>query len=189
MGQLKFGQGLLIVCCIFYLIWWAVAFHPSQGDGHTSGKNGILLIITAVFGLAGLAMTMLGIINKPPANGFATRTGLVSGITIIAVGVIAYVVLLLGSKVLLHRMVTSELFLIVGWTMLEIAAINRAFTKSGVSYQNAKLFIAIVAVAAVLSLFFYLQYYRVKPMTGYIFGMIPLVTEAATMVVFELIVR
>ena len=58
---------------------------------------------------------------------------------------------------------TSELFLIIGWSMLE--------------------------VAAVLSLYFYLQYYKVKPMIGYFFGMVPLITEAISMGVFEYLTR
>ena len=35
---------------------------------------------------------------------------------------------------------------------------------------------------------FYLLYYRVKPMTGYLFGMVPLITEAITMGIFEFFV-
>ncbi|WP_155834217.1 hypothetical protein [Butyrivibrio sp. VCD2006] len=41
----------------------------------------------------------------------------------------------------------------------------------------------------ILSLFFYLQYYRVKPMTGYLFGMVPLMTEAITMGIFEFLTK
>ena len=50
-------------------------------------------------------------------------------------------------------------------------------------------FLVIVAVAAILSLYFYLQYYRVKPMVGYIYGMIPLITEAISMGIFEVLAR
>ena len=53
MEQIRLGQGLLIICCVFYLIWWGVAFHPSHGDGHTSGTDGILLLITALVDDAG----------------------------------------------------------------------------------------------------------------------------------------
>jgi len=49
--------------------------------------------------------------------------------------------------------------------------------------------VIIVAVAAVLSLYFYLQYYKVKPMAGYFFGMVPLITEAISMGVFEFLTR
>ena len=91
MERIRLGQAFLIICCIFYLIWWGVAFHPSHGDSHARGIDGILLLITAM--------------------------------------------------------------------------------------------------AAIMSLFFYLRYYNVKPMTGYLFGMVPLVTEAVTMGIFELLTR
>ena len=120
MVQIRLGQGLLIVCCVFYLIWWGIAFHPSHGSSHTSGIDGILLLITMILGLAGLVINILGIIKNPP------NKGLLSGI---------------------------------------------------------------VAVAAILSLYFYLQYYRVKPMAGYIYGMIPLVTEALSMGIFEFLTK
>jgi hypothetical protein len=183
MEQIRLGQGLLIVCCVFYLIWWGVAFHPSHGDSHTSGIDGILLLITALFGLAGLAVNMLGVIKTPP------KDGLISAIAIIIGGFVTYVVLLYGSRIILHRQVTSELFLIIGWAMLEVASINRSFAWEKVNVDQVVVFLVIVAVAAVLSLYFYLQYYRVKPMVGYIYGMIPLITEAISMGIFEFFTR
>ena len=85
MDQIRVGQGLLIICCVFYLIWWGVAFHPNHGDSHTSGIDGILLLITAAFGLAGLYFNMLGIVKTPPER------GLVSGLVIIVAGIVTYV--------------------------------------------------------------------------------------------------
>ena len=72
------------------------------------------------------------------------------------------VVLLYGSRIILHRQVTSELFLIIGWSMLEVASINRAIAWERVSIDRGIVFLIIVAVAAVLSLYFYLQYYKIK---------------------------
>lgn len=157
MGTIRTGQAFLILCCIFYLIWWGVAFHPSHGDNHTSGKDGILLLITAVLGLVGLAITLVGMTRAPLKNGF------VSGIVIIITGIAMYIVLLLASRILLHRQVTSELFLTIGWSMLEIAAMNASFSYEAVTLMGVKLFIAVVIAAAILSLFFYLRYYEVKP--------------------------
>ena len=73
--------------------------------------------------------------------------------------------------------------------MLEVTSINRAFAWVRVSIDKVIVFLVIVAVAAVLSLYFYLQYYKVKPMTGYFFGMVPLITEAISMGVFEYLTR
>ena len=53
--------------------------------------------------------------------------------------------------------------------MLEVASINRALAWERVSVDKVIVFLVIIAVAAVLSLYFYLQYYKVKPMTGYFF--------------------
>ncbi len=183
MNQIRLGQALLIICCVFYLIWWSVAFHPNHGDSHTSGVDGILLLITMAFGLAGLIFNLLGMLKTPPGN------GLVSGIVILVAGVATYVALLYASRILLHRQVTSELFLIIGWAMLEVASINRAFAWERVTMDKVITFLVIVAVAAVLSLYFYLQYYRVKPITGYFYGMVPLVTEAISMGVFEIFTK
>ncbi len=183
MGQIRIGQGLLIICCIFYLIWWSVAFHPLHGDSHTRGIDGILLLITAVVGLLGLTINMAGIVRLPSEKGFT------SGIIIVVDGIVAYIILLYGTRIFLHRQVTSELFLIVGWTMLEVASINRAFAWGIVTLDKVTFFLIITAIAAILSLFFYLQYYRVKPMTGYIFGMVPLITEGITMIIFEFLTR
>ena len=73
--------------------------------------------------------------------------------------------------------------------MLEVASINRALAWVRVSVDKVIVFLVIIAVAAVLSLYFYLQYYKVKPMTGYFFGMVPLITEAISMGVFEYLTR
>ena len=183
MEHIKLGQGILIVCCIFYLIWWAVAFRPSHGDSHIRGMDGILLLITVVAGLSGLAVNMMGILKMPPEEGFTP------GGIILAAGILTYLVLLFGTRVLFHRQVTSELFLIIGWSMLEVTSINRAFAWEAVTIDKAVFFLIITAIAATLSLFFYLQYYKVKPMTGYLFGMVPLITEAITMGIFEFLVR
>ncbi len=183
MAQIKLGQALLIVCCIFYLIWWGVAFHPSHGDNHTHGIDGILLLVTAIVGLSGLAVNMMGIVKTPPEKGFT------SGLIIIVAGIVIYAILLYGTRVLLHRQVTSELFLIVGWSMLEMASINRAFAWGAVTIDKVAIFLIVTSISAILSLFFYLQYYRVKPMTGYLFGMVPLITEAITMGIFELLAK
>ncbi len=84
MEQIRLGQGLLIICCVFYLIWWGVAFHPDHGASHTSGIDGILLLITMAFGLAGLVFNMLGIIKTPPGKGLVSSMGIFEFFTILS---------------------------------------------------------------------------------------------------------
>ncbi len=131
----------------------------------------------------------LRVFMKDAEKGIVQIGRVVSGLVIIVAGIVTYVVLLYGSRIILHRQVTSELFLIIGWSMLEVASINRAIAWERVSIDRGIVFLIIVAVAAVLSLYFYLQYYKVKPMTGYFFGMVPLITEAISMGVFEFLTR
>ena len=181
--QIRVGQALLITCCIFYLIWWGVAFHPDQGEQHMNGIKGILFAITALFGLSGVAVNLIGIRDSGAEGGFT------SGGKILIAGIILYLVLLFGTRLLFHRQVTTELFLIVGWTMLEIASANTAFALGSIPMERVVLFLIIVALAAVSSFVFYMLYYSVEPMRGYYYGMIPLITEALSMGIFELLVR
>jgi hypothetical protein len=91
---------------------------------------------------------MMGIVKTPPEKGF------ISGLIIIATGIVTYLILLYGTRVFLHRQVTSELFLIVGWSMLEVASINRAFAWETVTIDKAAILLILTAIAAILSLFF-----------------------------------
>lgn len=178
MVQIRLGQALLIVCCVFYLIWWSVAFHPSHGNVHASGITMVLLLITFIFGIAGMSVNLIGIRDH------ANERGFISGYAIIVCGILSYFILMYGTRILLNRQVTTELFLIIGWTMLEVASANSVFSLGRMSVREVVFFLIIVAVAVVSSLIFYLAYYRVEPMLAYYFGMIPLVTEAMCMGVF-----
>ena len=44
---------------------------------------------------------------------------------IIIGGIAAYIILMMVTKYAFNRIVTSELFLIVGWTILELSLLNR----------------------------------------------------------------
>ena len=111
------GQILLIICCCFYLIWWYRGYRPGTDVSRAFGVNGILLMITAALGMAGLMLSLMPVkYEKSPR---------ITGMVIIVVGIIAYFLLMFVTKVLFDRIVTTELFLIVGWTMLETTVISR----------------------------------------------------------------
>ena len=178
MNQIRLGQGLLIICCAFYLVWWCAAFHPSHGNSHASGIDGILLLITAIFGLSGLAVNLIGLRDSG-------ARGAVSGWVILVSGLAVYLVLMLLTGSILHRQVTTELLLIIGWVMLEFASVNAAYAFGRIIGWPLMILLAMIVIAGILSLVFYLLYYDVSPMTGYYFGMVPLVMEAACMITFE----
>ena len=97
--------------------------------------------------------------------------------------VIFYIAALLVTKVLFHRIVTSELFLIVGWTMLEITVVNRLNAAGLLSDGNFTLMGAIIATACIISLILYVAYYQMEEMKAFYAAMIPLITEAAAMAI------
>ena len=181
MNRLLTGQCLLICCCVFYLIWWYRGFRPGTTVNRVGGVNGVLLLVTAILGLSGIALCLLSI------SDVETRLR-ISPAFIIFGGIIVYVLLLLVTKYVFHRIVTSELFLIVVWTMLEAAVIN--WLNGGgylTGYRLAAMVIILIA-AFVISIILYVAYYRMEEMKAFYAAMVPLVTEAAAMTVLVIII-
>ena len=58
MKRILIGQILLIICCIFYLVWWYRGYRPGVVVSRTGGVNGVLLLATAAFGVAGLICSL-----------------------------------------------------------------------------------------------------------------------------------
>ena len=54
------GQLSLIVCCIFYLIWWSLCYKPNVVVDRLDGIRGALLLITALCGLVGVCFSVHG---------------------------------------------------------------------------------------------------------------------------------
>ena len=107
----------------------------------------------------------------------------VEPIWIIGVGIAVYFVLLLITRFVFDRIVTSELFLIVGWTMLEIAVINR-LNAAGVLTDGRFLFMCfVIAAAFLISMILYVAYYKMEEMRAFYAAMIPLITEGTAMAV------
>lgn len=173
MRQIITGQILLIVCCMFYLIWWYLGYKPGVYADRIGGINGILLMATAVFGMAGIMFSLMPV--------FATNKAKYSQMYIVIGGIAAYILLLFITKYAFHRIVTTELILIVIWTMLEMSVLN---TLSGSEiFTGTKLIIMyfVIAIAFVISMVLYVAYYRMEEMKAFYAAMIPLVTEGVSM--------
>ena len=169
------GQMLLILCCIFYLIWWYRGFRPNVIVSRVGGVNGILLMITAVLGLAGIfiSMTHIPAVTKPKIDSRVIVLG----------GIVLYIGLLLVTRLVFRRIVTTELILIVGWTVLELTVINRL---SAAGYLSEGKFFAmsiVIAIAFLISMVLYVAYYRMEEMKAFYAAMVPLITESVTMAV------
>ena len=175
MKRILVGQILLILCCILYLIWWTRGYQPGVSVNRLGGMNGILFGLTAASGLAGLICSLGRLEEK--------TTPILNGYAIAALGVLAYFALMLFTRHVFDRIVTTELILIVGWTTLEMIVINRLNAAGIISDKEFTVMCAIIAVAFTISIVLYVAYYRMEEMRAFYAAMIPLVTEAAVMTV------
>ncbi|MCD8021443.1 MAG: hypothetical protein LUF30_00155, partial [Lachnospiraceae bacterium] len=98
-------------------------------------------------------------------------------------GVVAYVILLVGTSVLLKRQVTTELFLIVGWTTLMFLELNALFAQGQFTKSTVIILLVITLIVADVSMICYLLYYGLDKVKGYVDGMIPLLLVAIMMAV------
>ena len=173
MRRSMIGQFLLIVCCMFYLIWWYRGYRPGTAVNRIGGLNGALLLLTMAFGAAGvlLSLTRLQAVTEPK----------IPPAMIIPAGIAAYAALFLITKVFFQRIVTTELFLIVAWTMLELAVINRLLTGGFLTDLGFVILCIVIAVAFLISIVLYVAYYRMEELHAFYAAMVPLATEAAAM--------
>lgn len=176
MNRLLAGQCALILCCVFYLIWWYRGFRPGVTVNRIGGVNGVLLAVTAILGLTGIAFSFYSIIDTegklPLSPSF-----------IIFCGVMTYLLLLVVTKYAFHRIVTSELLLIVVWTMLEAAVVNWLNAEGYLTGFRLAVMVIVLILAFVISTILYVTYYRMEEMKAFYAAMVPLVTEAAAMIV------
>lgn len=164
---------LLIICCIFYLAWWLLAFKPT---GAVKGiKTGWLLIPAFVSGLAAIIFAAKGISAASVSVTLFPSGSLLWG------GIAAYIILLAVTRFLLNRSVTTELFLIVGWAVLAMSEINVLYGTGCFSYRPAVTFTVIIVAAALISLICYILYYSLGERAGYFDGMVPLIMIAMVM--------
>ena len=173
MKQIITGQFFLILCCAVYLVWWYRGFRPGVHVSRAGGINGILLLITAVLGFVGIVFSLM------PAR--EIRKPLISQGMIVICGIAAYVVLLVLTRVFFNRIVTTELFLIVGWTMLETIVADRLYAIGSLGSKSFFAITVIIAIAFLIGIVLYVAYYRMEEMRAFYAAMVPLVVDAAAM--------
>ena len=124
------------------------------------------LVATMLLAFIGVWLSIAGI-------GEAEKSSLRFGIWPVGIGIAVYLVLMAGSGAILHRQVTAELLLIVGWTVLQICVLDAAGAMTG-ELTRMSLFMVLAMLVAVASFLAYLAYYNLSPVAGYIDGMVPL---------------
>ncbi len=171
--ELLAGNLFFVGCSIFYLIWWCVAFKPDVPAPKV--KSVILFIFTAACGLGGLVLIVNGI-RQVPFN-----RELFSVAWVAVAGVALYLILLVLTSHFLHRQLTTELLLIIGWGVLCFCEINALYGSGAYEITASVIACAIVVAAMLASLACYLAYYQLEPSKAYIDGMLPLILIGAVM--------
>ena len=168
----------LIACCVFYLLWWLLAFKPVNPIHGV--KSGWLLIPASITGLVAIIFAL-----QSGTHAKVTEALFPSWALVLAAA-LAYVLLLLITRLVFKRPVTSELFLIVGWACLATYQINILFGTQIFTYHQAFLFIILILAVLVICMVCYTVYYRLGVVACYVVGAIPLVLGAAVMGVISL---
>ena len=171
--QIFWGNILLIICCVFYLAWWLLAFKPV---GAIKGiKTGWLLLPATIAGFAAVIIAVKGVLSA------SVRVTLFPGGVILWGGIAAYLILLVVTLLLFTRPVTTELFLIIGWAMLALSEINVLYGMGQYSHRSAVIFAVVIGIATMVSLVCYVLYYKLGDRAGYVDGMIPLIVASLVM--------
>lgn len=164
---------MLIICCVFYLAWWILAFKPL---GAIKGmQTGWLLIPATAAGLMAVILAVKGMRSSSAGAVLFPKGVLLWG------GIAAYIILWVITDLFFKRPVTVELFLIVGWAVLALSELNALYGAGQFSHRLASVFAVVVGAATVLSLVCYVLYYTLGDQNAYFVGMVPLIMEALVM--------
>ena len=101
-------------------------------------------------------------------------------IAICCLGVLSYLILLLVTSQVFHRVPTAELFLMTAWAVLELVVVSAL--KGTVFLPPGDITIyAIIFIATGIGLAAYMAYYSLDEMLAYYCGMVPLLVNMAAM--------
>lgn len=170
------GNLCLVVCAVFYIAWWVVAFRPV---GAIKGwKSGWLLLPAVGAGVVAVVFLARALMAG------AGRGALMPNTAIFVAGVVAYFILLALTWLAFKRQPTTELVLIVLWAMIMLVELNM-LAGSGVGVPVAIVFLVLTILALVASLVCYVLFYRLSGLVGFIDGLIPLAVIGLVTAAFD----
>lgn len=168
----------MIFCSLLYLAWWLAAFKPGAEPDHTVTR----FLLGAAFAAGIVSVFLL----QSGFGSLKTTREIFPGHSLLWGGILVYIALLIITSLALHRMVTTELALIVAWTALELGIINVVYGTEKMTIAPAVILSVLVVVTAAVSMVCYLRYYDLPAEAGYIDGAVPLAAVTVTMAVITL---
>lgn len=173
------GNLLLLLCSLFYLIWWIVSYRPNSYG--LSATGGIYFAVTLISGIAAIAVMSFGI------KALSVHSDVLAVKNIwIGVGLL-FLAMLAVTTFVFHRVVTSELILVHIWMALELSAVIVLYGTRRFGVGIAVTLVILIAIATIVGLICYVLYYRLDETASYWNGMIPLIADALVMTVFLMV--
>lgn len=170
------GNLLLLLCSLFYLVWWIVCFRP--GASGSSAGGGVCLALAFLTGIASVFAFSGGIrALAAVSKGVPVRWILLGA-------AVSYLVLLGVTAVFFRRPVTSELILVHIWAALELSLVAVLYGAGRFGAGRAAVLTALIAAASAAGLVCYVLYYRLGGTASFVDGIVPLASDAAVMAVF-----
>jgi len=169
------GNLLLLFCSLCYLAWWVVSFNPNS----SGGSAGMFYIAAAfITGVAAIFLTSSGIKwLSQDSKGLPVKFILLGSVAV-------FLILLLVTVIVFHRMVTSELLIIHIWAALELSMVTVLHGTGHFGLGSVAILSALIGIAFVASMICYILYYRLDGTASYWDGMIPLIMDAFVMSAF-----
>lgn len=159
------GNLLLLFCSLFYLAWWVVTFRPNS----SGGPVGVFCIVAAfITGIVAIVLLSGGISSLSQSSESIP-------VMFILLGAVALlIVLVLVTTMAFHRIVTSELIIILIWAALELSVIAVLYGTGRFGSGSAVTLAVLVGIGTIVSLICYVLYYRLDETASYWVGMVPL---------------
>ena len=166
------GNVLLLVTCVFYILWWGLSF----GSGGNNGAS-ILIAVALLAGILAIVSMALGISSLPSAKSS------LSTVIIIASASVGYFVLQFVTQALFQRETTSELLIIVIWCVLQFVVLNSLGNSGRFSTAVIVAISILVVVATCIGLVCYTIFYKVDENAQYLIGFVPIAVDAGVGIV------
>lgn len=165
---IRVGNIKLVVCFVFYLAWWVVAFNPTRPV--RGPRSAWLVLVAAVFAVLAIADIAVSV---------RLGGGLLDGRVVLAAGIASYVALAVLTQRLAGRPVTSELLIIVSWVSVSVLEVSTLVGLGCVSASFGCALVGLCLAAGAACLVCYMLFYGLDVRAAFVDGAIPLLVAPA----------
>jgi hypothetical protein len=170
------GNAAMFLTSLLYITWWVLVFRPEAAASRFI--TAALLMPAFITGIAAIVLFVIGV--QIPAG---VRQCIPAGI-IFTLALLLYGILLVISIYVFHRPVTSELFIMILWAAGELCALSALYAAGRFGISQVIVLLLFILAATTAGFICYLQYYKLSGTASFVDGLIPLVSDAAVIVVF-----